>query len=76
MVSFENFKYSVPSHLLDARVYIRSHDTGPDEKVIIVQQARSVRLKSPVTAGQGPAVAQSSMSTYQGPGPGPRATTP
>lgn len=36
MVSFENSQYSVPSHLLGARVFVRSHGTGPDEQVIIV----------------------------------------
>jgi len=36
MVSFENAQYSVPSHLLGAKVFVRSHGTGPDEQVIIV----------------------------------------
>lgn len=36
MVSFENSQYSVPAHLLGARVFVRSHGTGPDEQVIIV----------------------------------------
>jgi transposase len=36
MVTFENGQYSVPAHLLGARVFVRAHGTGPDEQVIIV----------------------------------------
>ncbi|MDD0858274.1 hypothetical protein NHF46_11820 [Arthrobacter alpinus] len=36
MVTFNNAMYSVPSHLLGQRVFVRSHGTGPDEKVIVV----------------------------------------
>jgi hypothetical protein len=36
MVTFDNAQYSVPSHLLGARVFVRTHGTGPDEQVIIV----------------------------------------
>ena len=36
MVTFENGQYSVPAHLLGARVWVRAHGTGPDEQVIIV----------------------------------------
>ncbi|NUS34919.1 MAG: IS21 family transposase [Pseudarthrobacter sp.] len=36
MVAFENAQYSVPAHLLGAKVFVRSHGTGPDEQVIIV----------------------------------------
>jgi transposase len=36
MVTFENAQYSVPAHLLGARVFVRAHGTGPDEQVIIV----------------------------------------
>lgn len=36
MVTFNNAMYSVPSHLLGARVFVRAHGTGPDEQVIIV----------------------------------------
>ncbi|WP_246296393.1 IS21 family transposase, partial [Arthrobacter wenxiniae] len=36
MVTFNNAMYSVPSHLLGQKVFVRSHGTGPDEKVIIV----------------------------------------
>ncbi|MDD0858034.1 IS21 family transposase [Arthrobacter alpinus] len=36
MVTFNNAMYSVPSHLLGQRVFVRSHGTGPDEKVVIV----------------------------------------
>ena len=36
MVTFENGQYSVPAHLLGARVFVRTHGTGPDEQVIIV----------------------------------------
>jgi hypothetical protein len=36
MVTFENGQYSVPAHLLGARVFVRPHGTGPDEQVIIV----------------------------------------
>jgi len=38
MVTFENAQYSVPAHLLGARVFVRTHGTGPDEQVIIVHQ--------------------------------------
>lgn len=36
MVTFENAQYSVPAHLLGARVFVRSHGTGPDEQIVIV----------------------------------------
>lgn len=36
MVTFENAQYSVPAHLLGARVFVRAHGTGVDEQVIIV----------------------------------------
>ena len=36
MVTFENAQYSVPAHLLGARVFVRSHGTGPGEQIIIV----------------------------------------
>jgi hypothetical protein len=36
MVTFENGQYSVPAHLLGARVFVRTHGTGVDEQVIIV----------------------------------------
>ncbi len=36
MVTFENGQYSVPAHLLGARVFVRTHGTGPDEQIIIV----------------------------------------
>ncbi|MCI0144127.1 IS21 family transposase, partial [Arthrobacter bambusae] len=36
MVTFENAQYSVPSHLLGARVFVRAHGTGPGEQVVIV----------------------------------------
>jgi hypothetical protein len=36
MVTFENAQYSVPAHLLGARVFVRAHGTGPGEQVIIV----------------------------------------
>lgn len=36
MVTFENAQYSVPAHLLGARVFVRTHGTGSDEQVIIV----------------------------------------
>ncbi|WP_372697284.1 IS21 family transposase [Arthrobacter sp. JSM 101049] len=36
MVAFENAQYSVPAHLLGARVFVRSHGIGADEQVIIV----------------------------------------
>nr|WP_216699062.1 hypothetical protein [Arthrobacter sp. 35/47] len=36
MVTFENGQYSVPAHLLGARVFVRAHGTGPGEQIIIV----------------------------------------
>lgn len=36
MVTFENAQYSVPAHLLGARVFVRAHGTGPGEQVVIV----------------------------------------
>lgn len=36
MVTFETGQYSVPAHLLGARVFVRSHGAGTDEQVIIV----------------------------------------
>lgn len=36
VVTFENAQYSVPAHLLGARVFVRTHGTGPGEQVIIV----------------------------------------
>jgi hypothetical protein len=36
MITFENAQYSVPAHLLGARVFVRTHGTGQDEQVIIV----------------------------------------
>ena len=36
MVTFENGQYSVPAHLLGARVFVRTHGAGPDEQVIVV----------------------------------------
>lgn len=36
MVTFENGQYSVPSFLLGARVFVRSHGVGAGEQVIIV----------------------------------------
>lgn len=36
MVTFLNAMYSVPSHLLGQRVFVRSHGAGPDEKVVVV----------------------------------------
>ena len=36
MVTFNNALYSVPSHLLGQKVFVRSHGAGPDEQVIIV----------------------------------------
>jgi len=36
MVTFENGQYSVPAHLLGARVFVRSHGVGSDEQVVIV----------------------------------------
>ena len=38
MVTFENGQYSVPAHLLGARVFVRSHGVGADEQVIVVHQ--------------------------------------
>ncbi len=38
MVTFENGQYSVPAHLLSARVFVRSHGIGADEQVIVVHQ--------------------------------------
>lgn len=36
MVTFENGQYSVPAHLLGAKVFVRTHGTGVDEQVIVV----------------------------------------
>lgn len=36
MVTFENGQYSVPAHLLGARVFVRSHGVGADEQVVLV----------------------------------------
>ncbi|WP_241978630.1 IS21 family transposase, partial [Cryobacterium sp. TmT2-59] len=36
MVTFENGQYSVPAHLLGARVFVRSHGVGEGEQVIVV----------------------------------------
>lgn len=36
MVTFNNAMYSVPSHLLGQKVFVRSHGAGPDEQVIII----------------------------------------
>nr|WP_246021471.1 IS21 family transposase [Arthrobacter echini] len=36
MVTFENGQYSVPAHLLGARVFVRSHGIGTDEQVVVV----------------------------------------
>ena len=36
MVTLENSQYSVPAHLLGARVFVRSHGVGADEQVIVV----------------------------------------
>ena len=36
MVTFENGQYSVPAHLLGARVFVRAHGVGPDGQIIIV----------------------------------------
>lgn len=36
MVTFENGQYSVPAHLLGARVFVRTHGVGAGEQVIIV----------------------------------------
>ena len=36
MVTFETGQYSVPAHLLGARVFVRSHGVGVDEQVVIV----------------------------------------
>ncbi|MBL0707013.1 IS21 family transposase [Sinomonas sp. JC656] len=36
MVTYENAQYSVPAHLLGARVFVRAHGTGPGEQVVIV----------------------------------------
>nr|WP_166784327.1 hypothetical protein [Cryobacterium gelidum] len=36
MVTFENAQYSVPSYLLGALVFVRSHGFGLDEQVIVV----------------------------------------
>lgn len=36
MVTFNSAMYSVPSHLLGQRVFVRSHGIGPDEQVIVV----------------------------------------
>jgi len=36
MVTFENGQYSVPSFLLGARVFVRSHGLGAGEQVIVV----------------------------------------
>jgi hypothetical protein len=36
MITFENAQYSVPAHLLGARVFVHSHGTGPGEQIIIV----------------------------------------
>jgi transposase len=41
MITFENAQYSVPAHLLGARVFVRSHGTGPGEQVIIVHHGAS-----------------------------------
>ena len=38
MVTFENGQYSVPSFLLGARVFVRSHGLGNDEQIIVVHQ--------------------------------------
>jgi len=38
MVTFENGQYSVPSYLLGARVFVRSHGVGAEELVIVVHQ--------------------------------------
>ncbi|MFJ6285335.1 IS21 family transposase [Pseudarthrobacter oxydans] len=40
MVTFENAQYSVPAQLLGARVFVRSHGTGPDEQIVIVHHGR------------------------------------
>ena len=36
MVTFENGQYSVPAHLLGARVFVRTHGVGSGEQIIIV----------------------------------------
>jgi transposase len=41
MVTFENAQYSVPAHLLGARVFVRCHGTGPDEQIVIVHHGPS-----------------------------------
>src|SRR5919112_4702946 len=39
MVTFENAQYSVPAHLLGARVFVRAHGTGPGEQIIIIHHS-------------------------------------
>jgi transposase len=41
MVTFENAQYSVPAHLLGARVFVRCNGTGPDEQIVIVHHGPS-----------------------------------
>ena len=40
MVTFENAQYSVPSYLLGAKVFARSHGLGLDEQVVVVHEGR------------------------------------
>jgi transposase len=39
MVTFENGQYSVPSHLLGAQVFVRSHGVGRDERIVVMHQS-------------------------------------
>ncbi|MBP1135633.1 hypothetical protein JOE31_001865 [Arthrobacter sp. PvP023] len=70
MVIFENARYSVPAHLLGARVLVRTHGTGPDEQVIIVHHgaagpveiARHGRAAPPSTMTTSPETGQRSLA--------------
>jgi hypothetical protein len=39
MVTFDNGRYSVPSYLSGAHVFVRTHGAGPDEQIVIVHPA-------------------------------------
>ena len=49
MVTFENGQYSVPAHLLGARVFVRSHGAGPTSRSSSSTTAARARWKSPGT---------------------------
>ena len=41
MVTFENGQYSVPAHLLGAKVFVRTHGAGVDEQVVVVHLSKA-----------------------------------